>query len=303
MVMIERGQIILILILVMTVALAIGLSVVQKSLVDISTASKVEQSSRAFSAAEAGIEKALQSTTYLNCTDCQSFTDNSSAIKNITDQGSLPAVPTAPNRQSALEFPPFAKEDVIQVWLADPTASLPNCTGGTSNVCYTQPTLDVYWGNSLQDKAALELTLVYYGTDSKYRSRRWYLDQINRPNGFCQITSCNGYPLGSNNYQCNLTLGNSAISCANGASINNTALPSGMMLFRARLLYNITSQPLAVQAVGTCGKDCSLPSQAREIISTGVSGETQRRVKLFQQDSVVPPYFDYAIFSAGPINK
>ncbi len=44
----QKGQLILILILVMTVALSIGLSIVQKSLVDVSTSSKVEQSSRAF---------------------------------------------------------------------------------------------------------------------------------------------------------------------------------------------------------------------------------------------------------------
>src|SRR3989339_1641784 len=56
----QAGQVILILILVMAVALAIGISVIQRSLSDISTSSKVEQSSRAFSAAEAGIEKALR---------------------------------------------------------------------------------------------------------------------------------------------------------------------------------------------------------------------------------------------------
>ena len=56
----EKGQIILILLLVMTVALGVGLTIVQRSLTDISTSTKVEQSSRAFSAAEAGIEKALQ---------------------------------------------------------------------------------------------------------------------------------------------------------------------------------------------------------------------------------------------------
>ena len=55
----QKGQVILILILVMTVGLAIGLSIVQKSLVDISTASKIEQSSRAYSAAEAGVERAF----------------------------------------------------------------------------------------------------------------------------------------------------------------------------------------------------------------------------------------------------
>jgi len=58
-----------------------------------------------------------------------------------------------------------------------------------------------------------------------------------------------------------------------------------------------------VHAVGICGADCSLPPQARKLIATGISGQTQRRIQVFRLDKVVPPYFDYAIFSTGEINK
>ena len=76
------------------------------------------------------------------------------------------------------------------------------------------------------------------------------------------------------------------------------------MLIRARLLYNYkSSQPFALQAVGICGKDCSIPPQVKKIVSIGVSGETQRKVKVFQVPKVVPPIFDYAIFSTGDIKK
>lgn len=313
----QSGQVILLLILVMTVALAIGLSIVQRSLVDVSTASKVEQSSRAFSAAEAGIEKALQLQPGSTCgVDCISFSENSS--KADVEGGSLmPCVPGQPTcsevtdtqlrpfcvvgqpscpeatdiRQLALEFPLLVKEDIAQVWLADYKSTL-----NPPASFYTQNTLDVYWGNSSSDLAALELTLVYYGTDasdpvdpssSKYRSKKWYLDQTNRGNGF--EVSCGNSSLAG--YQCNRTLSFTVQQA------------SGLMLLRARLLYNTTSQPFAVQAVGTCGKSCSLPPQAKSIISTGTSGETQRRVKVFQLDKVVPQYFDYAIFSAGEIAK
>lgn len=284
----QAGQIILILIMVMTVALGIGLSIVQKSLVDISTASKVEQSSRAFSAAEAGIEKALGN---VNITAPQPL-DNSSTILPVQDSGAKPAAATGGNVQEPIEYPPLAKEDVVQVWLADPTSNLPNCDAG--KVCYTQDRLDVHWGNSNTDKAALELTLVYYGTDPsdgqrKYLARKWYLDNGSRnpPNGFTPV-ACNSHIAGVNTYQCQYTI---------------SSLPSVLMLLRARLLYNTTSQPFAVQAVDTCNPGCSLPPQAREIISTGVAGETQRKVKVFQMKQVVPPFFDYALFSAGEISK
>lgn len=273
----QKGQVILILILVMTVVLAIGLSIVQKSLTDVSTASKVEQSSRAFSAAEAGIEKALNSSVNSSCTNCQTFTDNSAAIKQITDSDLLPATSAASTRQAPLEFPSLAKEDIAQVWLADLDS-----TANPPALHYKQTTLDVYWGDpsATADKAALELTLVYWD-GTTYSSKKWYLDQIirNPDNGFEQV-NCSG--------QCKKTL---------------SGLPSGLMLLRARLLYNSFSQPFAVQAMGICGNDCSIPSQAKKITSTGISGETQRSVQLFQLYKVAPPYFDYAIFSAGEISK
>ncbi len=307
----QRGQAILILILLISVGLSIGLSIVQKSLSDVSTASKVEQSSRAFSAAEAGVEKALSTTDDATCVNCQTFTDTSSSIKQITDSGLIPCVPgstgssppcaqQADERQVALEYPPLAKEDTLHVWLADYTV-----TSSPPATFYTQPTLDIFWGDpQAQDKAALEITLIYYDSvQSKYLNRKWYLDQIPRPqsNGFerpdkGQVTCSGSYtPQGSTKlYQCKRTL---------GVSPDSTLPSTGMMLIRARLLYNSTSQPFAAGAVGACGSACSLPPQARKISSTGVSGETQRNIEIFQLYKVPPPFFDYAIFSAGQIAK
>lgn len=295
----QKGQVILILILVMTVALSIGLSVVQKSLVDVSTASKAEQSSRAFSAAEAGIEKALQNNGTTCGDDCVSFTENNSKA-DVSGTSLIPTVPDEGIPQDPLEIPPLAKEDVAQVWLADPTANLPSCTGGTSNVCYTQNSLDFYWGNPSTDKAAVEITLVYHD-GTKYAYHKWYFDPSatrSSANGFDSASpNCLGHIVGTNTYQCKNTLA------------FTTTEASGLMLLRARLLYNTTSQPIAVRSTVTCplsASSCasySLPPQARSIISTGISGETQRKVNVFQLEKVVPPYFDYAIFSAGDIKK
>ncbi len=302
----NKGQVILLLILVMTVALAIGLSVVQKSLVDVSTASKVEQSSRAFSAAEAGIEKTLLYPTGSCGAACNiNFSDNSSTA-TVSDVPSKPAPALSGHQQEALEFPPLAKEDVAQVWLADYTSST-----NPPPTFYTRNSLDVYWGNSSTDKAALEITLIYFGADpndidipqrlvEKYRSKKWYLDNqavVRTPVNQFETVTCSGYVVGVNTYQCKKTLA------------FTSQQTTGQMLIRARLLYNATSQPFAVQAVGNCpssGPSCnnySLPAQARTIISTGISGETQRKIKVFQLYKVVPPYFDYAIFSAGDISK
>lgn len=285
----QRGQLILILILVMAVGLAIGLSVIQKSLINVSTSTKVEQSSKAFSAAEAGIENVL---TGGNST--VNFSDTGASAIVIGDSTWIPA-PVSSGQQSVLEFPPLSKEEVAQVWLADPEANLPDCAGFT---CYKRPVLDIYWGAPTStDIAALELTLVYYDEDS-YKYRKWYLDQnITRSpeNRFTKVNCSGGYF--ANKYKCTFRIGGPADLAG--------LLPPGLMLIRARLLYNTSPQPFAVQPPSseTCGEDCSLPRQAKSIISTGISGETQRKVKLFQVKKVVPFYFDYAIFSAGDIKK
>ncbi len=286
----QSGQAILALILIMTVALAIGLSVVQKSLVDVSTSTKVEESSRAFSAAEAGIEHALRGGSITSLPD---LGDNNATITSITGGNLIPTIPAANTRQDSLEYPPLAKEEIAHVWLADFTL-------GTNppDEFYKQTSLNIYWGDpKATDKAALELTIVSFD-GSKYISNKFYLDNSTiapRGNNFDTNTIC---PVGGisdvgvNKYQCSKII---------------TGLSPKLMLIRARLLYNSTSQPFAVQATypcgGTSGNNCFIPPQARILTSTGISGETQRRVQVFRLDKVVPPYFDYAIFSLGAISK
>lgn len=290
----ERGQVVLILVLVMTVALAIGISVVQRSLSDISTATKVEQSSRAFSAAEAGIERSLQTGGNIGITP----QENNSQYQ-ATNIGLIPAAATSGNQQDPLECPPgnpslLAKEEVAQIWLANPATAIESYKPLAHQ-------LDVYWGNSATDRAALELTLISYD-GTQYKARKWYLDQIaTRTNNFDVVPTCDGNKkpsATSGTYQCYIRLGDGSVN-----AVKNASLPTGLMLLRARLLYNTTSQPFAVQAVGTCGADCSIPSQTKFITSIGTSGQTQRKVQVCETQKVVPPYFDYAIFSAGEISK
>lgn len=294
----QQGQLILTLILVMTVALAIGLSIIQKSLLDVSTATKVEQSSRAFSAAEAGIEKALRvNDCGVNGVNCKVDFAETKAKADVLDTKLMPVVVSIGTPQDPLEYPPLAKEDVVQIWLADLTSK------DNPPAVFYDPSpiraIDVYWGTSgspITDRAALELNLIYYDGNS-YQSYKKYLDSTSRnPNSFELVATCNGNYTptnGTQTYQCKRRIGPPL----------DSALPSQLMLVRARLFYNSTSQPFAVQAVNTCGQPCSLPPQARVLISTGTVGDTQRRVKVFQENKVVPTYFDYAIFSAGDIVK
>ncbi len=146
--------------------------------------------------------------------------------------------------------------------------------------------------------------MVYYAPDATstytYQSYKSYIDNPSAErgssgNGFdTSRATCTGFTLRNATYQCITRLDMSFIP-QDGISRS--------ILIRARMLYNASSQPFAVQAIGTCGQDCSLPPQSRSITSTGVSGEAARKVQVIQTYKVVPPYFDYAAFAAGTISK
>ena len=293
----QKGQVLLILILVMTVGLTIGLSVIQRSLTGVSTASKLEQSSRALSAAEAGIERALNSGPTGSPTTVN-FTENSSGSTTI-DSGKIPTP------EQALEYPPLTKEDIAQFWLADPNPNLSLPT------YYNNNSIIVYWGKPGLpdvDKAALEISIIYLRTDNgSYDKKQFFFDTngIGRrvENNFKDpLVAGTDYSLGScgdmtipnsgspTRYYCTVTL----------SGLNS--LPGGtsrLIMVRARFLYNSIGQPLALAPAS----GSSLPPQAQIYTATGTSGETQRKVQLFKLDQVVPPYLDYAIFSAGAIVK
>lgn len=305
----NKGQVVLVLILVMTVALAIGLSIVQKSLIDVSTSSKVEQSSRAFSAAEAGIEKALQNSN--RCANCNvDFTTENKSTANVFDQGLAPCLPgqtvaglacpeSSGSQQAPLEHPPMSREDIANVWLADL-----NSNTNPPAAFYTRSDLEVFWGTPntpVTDTAALEITLIYWN-GSTYQTNKRYLDQPgqNRNNFDTASSTCPATPYSFSGIQ--------SYKCRNALT---GLINAGAMLIRARLLYNTTSQPFAARATGSGAAVCTgstyggcyLPPQARAITSTGLSGDTQRKVRLYQDAKAVPSYFDYAIFSIGEIQK
>lgn len=291
----QKGQIILILILVMTVALGVGLSIIQRSLSDISSAAKVEQSSRAFSAAEAGIERALQQQAQANIIVSEGDLNNASAAVDIK--------PNLPNSGQALEYPPVSKEEIAHVWLADLDANPQKFYGGSA--------LDVFWGapnliasTQSDNWPALALTIVY-ADNNIYKSQKFYFDPNEAradTNGFKKVSQMPFSSCSASNPHIINTSSSDSITAQDRnfyCQVRISGVNPSSILLRARILYSSTSHPLAVAPRG----GLSLPQQATIYKSTGTFGNSQRTVQLFKLDKVVPFYFDYAIFSAGDITK
>lgn len=287
----KKGQIVLILLLVMSVVLGIGLSVVQRSFTDVSTSTKVEQSTRAFSAAEAGIERAINASP--GPVISQPLALGNDAFIAQANTTEIPFI------GQALEYPPVGREEIAQIFLATPA---------TLSAYYTQTSLDIYWGRVAvlgRERPAIEINLIHKNSVGTYLKTQYFYDPHlgtdGRPgNGFADPASlassgCAGYTLD--------TTGGSGRQFL--CRVRLTSLPSSpsvLTMVRMRLLYLNDNQPLAVSGVGSCGTACSLPPQAKMYISVGTSGETQRKIQVFSQ-SVVPFLFDFALFSTREITK
>lgn len=294
----QKGQALIILLLIMLVTLTIGLAVTQRSLSDLSSSNKVDQSTRAFSAAEAGIEKALQSgsSTVISSGELQ---DQATANVKISD--------LLPLAHQALEYPPIGKDTVAQFWLADPTSLATVYPGNTP--------INIYFGNRYDsspqnpDIPAIEVNLISK-SGGNYVSTKYFYDPVTSRQA-------------SDNFTCNSSFPPACAatpSCQGATHDVNTSnspnkssgpdrhfwcmitinTPASPIMIRARILYSNTDQPIAVEPVGSSN---SLPPQARIYTSIGTAGQTLKKIQVFKMQYVVPAYFDFAIFSAGDITK
>ncbi|OGE41954.1 hypothetical protein A3B45_01900 [Candidatus Daviesbacteria bacterium RIFCSPLOWO2_01_FULL_39_12] len=293
----QSGQIVLILLLVITIGLGIGLSVIQRSITNVSTSTKVEESSRAFSAAEAGIEQALVQISQGSSPTGVDFTTQNQSKAVIETSGLVPAL------NQTFETPPISKEEMAQVWLATPS-SAPN----PASLFYDQSSLDIYWGNSnVSQDPAVETSLIYI-QNGEIKRKSFYFDPDSSRASGNGFSPPGGSFAGCPDYTISTSFGaNRSFACkATLSNLGTTDLGAGriLLLTRARIFYTNSTNPVAFAPTGGgCGQSCSFPPQATIIVSTGTSGATQRRVQLFKQPTVLPWFFDFAIFSLAAINK
>lgn len=295
----KKGQIVIVLLLTMLVALAIGLTITQRSITDIATSTQTEQSSRAFSAAEAGIEKALKAGDLPLNIPSFDLGNQSKAEVKVAD--------SLPRPKQALEFPPIGKDQVAQFWLANinqPFAPY-----------YTQNKVDVYFGNvpASSSVPAAEINLIYRDSAGIYKSVKKFVDpdSSRSGNGFsrCEAPDAipNPAPINTTS-SLNTTDASRSFLCKYNFDFSAQS-PLTPMIIKVRILYADDSQRVAVQpiipGVGCTTdpfSDCSLPPQATIYTSTGTAGQSQKTLQVYKA-KMIPLFFDYAIFATGEIKK
>jgi hypothetical protein len=262
----EAGQVLLVVVLVIVIVLTVGLSLAARSITNLKQTTDENSSQRAFSAAEAGVQVALQDnlvgstgTRQLNNATYTTSVEMTSGQEFLVNGGGL--------------LPP---NEAVDLWLS---------TYPTYTDQWYGP-LTIYYGNVKENEpcniAALEV-LVLSGSTTAPILTQYAVDQCaaNRqtPNNFSAPQASGPYRVGGNEYKYALTV-----------TLSQT---SPGILARIIPLYKATT--MAVVS-GVAGKP--LPVQGKVIKSVGSAGETKRKIVVYQGFPKPPlELFPYVLFT------
>jgi Tfp pilus assembly protein PilX len=291
----QSGQALLLVLLSMAVVLTIVLSVLSRTITDITVTTKEEEALRAFAAAEAGVERAL-----IIGTNSREFENGASFTATISNFGQL---------QSEYVYPEkLLSGETAVIWFVDHDEEDGSLTCNT-NDCFTGSSIKICWGEpgtaSDSDKTpAIETSIFYAATPGNYSTMRIARDARD-PNATRR--SSNSFQEDGTGITCVIDGQEFAFqkflyfddldTPIPGDSYN---FPDGLQFAKIRILYNDIAHNIGVDVSAT-GND--LPSQGVKIVSAGSSGEANRRIEVFQTFGELPPIFDAVIFTTGGIVK
>lgn len=294
----QKGQALLIVLLTMAVILTVVLSVVSRSVTDITVTTYEESSLRAFSAAEAGIEKALLNTTVPIFSGYPDSSDNS-----VSYSGGITSPSEADQTYSLKEG--LSSGEVATFWLVSHNND-GSLTCGEGKPCFAKTNIHICWGNpdyADTKQPAVEIMVYYDTTTNSVDSPNNYSNvKVARyaysPNdsdkyaGWAKVT-------GGCDWEGDLYKHKAVMKITDvDSSCNIAGCP---LMVKVRMYYsNLVKQKIGIQ---TSGGTENLPSQGLEITSTGTAGDTSRRVTVTQRYPENPTFFDAAVFSMKDIIK
>lgn len=294
---IESGQALVLVLLSLAVVLTIVLFILSRSVTDIAISSRTQEAVRAFSAAEAGVEKAL-------------VIGQSSGLTTIGSAMYNANVSSVANGASNFIFPiQLNSGDASTLWfVGHDLANNDALICSLANPCFTGKSLKVCWGNSGTSASspttpAAEVSVFYDKTPgdlSTIQIARAVFD----PNS--GRTSSNNFAapdagtctIGSQSYQFQKTIDLSTL----GIPAGSYGTQNGLQFARIKLLYNADAAHSIGFDVNFAGNSI-LPSQGEQIDSTGTAGESNRRLSVFQGWPEAPSVFESVIFSPTGLSK
>lgn len=276
----NKGQIALIALLVLAVATTVGLALISRGSTNVATTRSAEESTRAFSAAEAGIEQAI-STGFTGSV----ILDYEVGLITRYDTSYTTTIATV----SAAAGVPFSfpqktiKGETETIWLVSHLAD------GTidETPTYTDPSIDVCWSSSTPTPAVVTTLFYKESSDSSYQVVKGVFDPDTARatvNNFSAPTSLTGgCGDGLTTYKKTLTFSSLA------ASINPAS--DTLIMLRVRPVYEDTQISVVPSMV--------LPDQATRITSVGQTADTTRKIEVYRTFGAPSSIFDAAVYSQG----
>jgi Tfp pilus assembly protein PilX len=267
----ESGQALVLVLLSLAVVLTIVLFILSRTVTDVSISSSESQAVSAFSAAEAGVERALV---------VGSAPGGSVQVGDASYTASVTNV--ASGVRSFLYPVELNSGDTVTVWLNSQDAS-PDYNGSSLRVCWGKPGTPA--GSSTTP--AIEVSVVH-GTGSNVRVFRQVADP------YQGRTPDNAFPDESGS----LTVDGVALPFCTTLSFSGLGT---RQFATVRMFYNTnTSQPVGFDSTSA---SALFPSQGIVVRSTGTSGQSNRKVEAFQSWPEVPNVFQFGVYSPSGITK
>lgn len=290
-----NGQVLIAVLLVVVVAAAIAITVGTRTATEQKVATTVDESARALSLAEAGVEDAYRKIASGNIPSGDITLDQTAFPTTAGFQGNANYQIQSFGGDSKAFISPtgISQGETFQVLLSNPTASSQiDCSGSYPS----NGRINVAFGDSgATNVPALEAVVVYKQGNS-FKNARYVLDPSSSPRFPTRVAgpSSNNYSIPSDRNNLGATVSFSYLYSLAFSGLNPG---DNLCLVRFRTLFNSDkSHHIAVEPVGT-----NLPQQGYKIVSTGNStgSDTSRKLVVDTTFPALPGIGDYALFSAS----
>lgn len=290
----QKGQALLVILLVMAVILTIALSIASRSVTDISVSKQEDDASRAFSAAEAGVEQALNSGTLQTSANLSSGGTFNATVQDLVSSGTKEyVVPLL-----------VASGESVPIWFANHDTNNGNALACSANYpCSVANDLTLCWGSGTYSsdslKPAVEISVFYTTSGNNWATTkiaRAVYDPYNSRSGSNNFST----PVGGGQ-----TIDSTVFSFCQNFKLSDlgvTARPNitdatGPQFMRVKLFYNTDrSYPVGIIVNDA---NASLPPQGNDINSLGQSGDAARKIEVNRLFRDLPPVFDFGVYSGS----
>lgn len=278
----QEGQVLLISLLVLSIVTTVALSLIGRATTDVSISNQINESSRAFSAAEAGIEEALQSGS--GTQGAQVLTAGVTYDVTKADIG---------GESGAYVFPKKVSRAATEtLWLVNHDDNDIDGDGDRTELVetptYTAAGIDVCWSEE-STTPAMSVAIFYKTAGGSYRVARGSYDPDSTralTNNFSGVTESSG--------GCGAGTGTTYKQTITFGAFTPAIVPASDALLMMRLAPVYADTNLAVNATN------ALPLQGSTLVSTGTSGTgVTRKIVVYQQYRSPPSIFDSVIYSQG----